>query len=463
MRRYSIQTKIVLPFLLLFALITIFVPLLTVQLFAWKYSEQFTRETQGWLNVIIETTFIREDIEKVKQAYSVEVMIFGSDGTLNASTLTNLSDVEQNWENLAEKMRFEQVKQALQKADESPVTQDVTLGGKHYKAFYRLLPFGRFYCLLRPMEDITAAKRTLMWSMLGIAAFVTALVAFISHRIGKNLTEPIKDLVGFTEQVAEGNLDEQCEVQTQDEIGDLALAFNQMTQELKQSRDKLIQAERLATAGKMSASFAHEIRNPLSSMRMLSQMLMQKLETSDEQRQSLQYILEEIERIDNIVKGLMDFARPTTLNLEQQSLVPALQAVLALMEANLTHHQIQLVSELAPDLPDFQFDSDKIKQAFMNVVLNAMEAMPQGGTLSVTTFKLEDGISIKVTDTGVGIPEADIEHLFEPFFSRKDKGTGLGLANVKRILEEHGGTVEIENALDEGATVSMWLPMKFRD
>ena len=463
MRRYSIQTKIVLPFLLLFALITIFVPLLTVQLFAWKYSEQFTRETQGWLNVIIETTFIREDIEKVKQAYSVEVMIFGSDGTLNASTLTNLSDVEQNWENLAEKMRFEQVKQALQKADESPVTQDVTLGGKHYKAFYRLLPFGRFYCLLRPMEDITAAKRTLMWSMLGIAAFVTALVAFISHRIGKNLTEPIKDLVGFTEQVAEGNLDEQCEVQTQDEIGDLALAFNQMTQELKQSRDKLIQAERLATAGKMSASFAHEIRNPLSSMRMLSQMLMQKLETSDEQRQSLQYILEEIERIDNIVKGLMDFARPTTLNLEQQSLVPALQAVLALMEANLTHHQIQLVSELAPDLPDFQFDSDKIKQAFMNVVLNAMEAMPQGGTLSVTTFKLEDGISIKVTDTGVGIPEADIEHLFEPFFSRKDKGTGLGLANVKRILEEHGGTVEIENALDEGATVSMWLPIKFRD
>lgn len=463
MRRYSIQTKIVLPFLLLFAPITIFVPLLTVQLFAWKYSEQFTRETQGWLNVIIETAFIWEDIEKVKQAYSVEVMIFGSDGTLNASTLTELSNVEQNWANLAEKMRFEQIKQALQKADESPVTQDVTLGGKHYKAFYRLLPFGRFYCLLRPMEDITAAKRTLTWSMLGIAAFITALVAFISHRIGKNLTEPIKDLVGFTEQVAEGNLDGQYQIKTQDEIGDLALAFNQMTQELKQSRDKLIQAERLATAGKMSASFAHEIRNPLSSMRMLSQMLMQKLETSDEQRQSLQYILEEIERIDNIVKGLMDFARPTTLNLEQQPLMPALQSVLALMEANLTHHQIQLVSEFASDLPDFQFDSDKIKQAFMNVVLNAMEAMPQGGTLTVATFKHENAVCIKVTDTGIGISEEDIEHLFEPFFTRKEKGTGLGLANVKRILEEHGGTVEIESTPGEGTTVSLWLPLRFSE
>ena len=463
MRRYSIQTKIVLPFLLLFALITIFVPLLTVQLFAWKYSEQFTRETQGWLNVIIETTFIREDIEKVKQAYSVEVMIFGSDYTLNATTLTDLSGDEQNWADLAEKMRLDQVRQTLQTANESPVTQDVMLGGKHYKVFYRLLPFGRFYCLLRPMEEIEDAKRALIWSMLGIAILVTGLVAFISQRIGKNITEPIIDLVGFTEQVAEGNLNDQCEIKTQDEIGDLALAFNQMTRNLQQSRDKLIQAERLATAGKMSASFAHEIRNPLSSMRMLSQLLMQKPEMSAEQRQSLQYILEEIERIDNIVKGLMDFARPTTLNLAEQPLVPTLQAVLSLMEANLTHHQIRLVLEFAPDLPDLQFDSDKIKQAFMNVVLNAMEAMPQGGTLSVTTFKLEDGISIKVTDTGDGIPEADIEHLFEPFFSRKDKGTGLGLANVKRILEEHGGTVEIESALNEGATVSMWLPIKFRD
>lgn len=462
MPRYSIQTKIVLPFLLLFALISIAVPLITVELFVWKYSEQFTRETQGWLKVIIETGFFLDN-EKVKQAYSVEIMIFGSDFTLNTTTLTDPPDAELDWENLAEKMRLEQVKQTLQKTDASSVTQDVTLGGKHYKVFYDLLPAGRFYCLLRPMEEIAEAKRTLTWSMLGIAAFVTVLVALISHRIGKNLTEPIKDLVGFTEQIAEGNLDEQCEIKTQDEIGDLALAFNQMTQELKQSRDKLIQAERLATAGKMSTSFAHEIRNPLSSMRMLSQMLMQNAEMSAEQRQSLQYILEEIERIDNIVKGLMDFARPATLNLEQQPLTPALQAVLDLMEANITHHQIQLVLELAPDFSDFQFDSDKIKQAFMNVVLNAMEAMPQGGTLTVATLKQEDDVCIKVADTGIGISEEDIEHLFEPFFTRKDKGTGLGLANVKRILEEHGGTVEIASTLGEGTTVSLWLPMKLQD
>ena len=460
MRRHSIQTKIVLPFLLLFACVTVFVPLLTVELFAWKYSEQFTRETQGWLDTIVETGFIREDSEKVKKAYSVEIMVFGSDYTLNQSTLVGLSDAEQDWENLAKKMRLREVKDHFQEGDGTPITHDVTLAGTPYKVFYLMLNPGRFYCLLRPMEKIAEAKRTLTWYMLGISVLVMALIAFISYRIGKNLTNPIKVLVDSTARVATGDLDEQCEIKTHDEIGDLAAAFNQMTQDLKASRDQLIQAERLATAGKMSASFAHEIRNPLSSMRMLAQMLMQKPEMSVEKhQQSVRYILEEIERIDTIVKGLMDFARPTTLDLKEQPITPVLQAVLDLMEANLAHHKIQLVLDLLPETPELQFDSDKLKQAFMNVVLNAMEAMPQGGTLRVSTFTEGDRICIKVEDTGVGIPADDLEHLFEPFFTRKTRGTGLGLANVKRILEEHGGSVEIDSTLGEGTIVSMWLPM----
>ena len=458
MRRYSIQTKIVLPFLLLFACVTVFVPLLTVELFAWKYSEQFTRETQGWLDTIVETGFIQEESEKVKKAYSVEIMVFGSDYTLNHSTLVGLSDAEQDWENLAKKMRLREVKDHFQEADSTPITHDVTLAGTPYKVFYLMLNPGRFYCLLRPMEKIAEAKRTLTWYMLGIAVLVMALIAFISYRIGKNLTNPIKVLVDSTARVATGDLDEECEIKTHDEIGDLAAAFNQMTRDLKASRDQLIQAERLATAGKMSASFAHEIRNPLSSMRMLAQMLMQKPEMSAEKhQQSVRYILEEIERIDTIVKGLMDFARPTTLNLDRQPITPVLQAVLALMEANLAHHKIELVLDLSLETPEIPFDSDKLKQAFMNVMLNAIEAMPQGGVLRVSMFTENDSVCIRVVDTGVGIPAEDLEHLFEPFFTKKTRGTGLGLANVKRILEEHGGKVEIESTPGEGTTVSMWL------
>ena len=461
MRRYSIQTKIVLPFLLLFALIAVALSLVSIEIFAWKYNEQFTRETEGWLDTITETGYFeKEEPEKIKRAYSVEIMIFGSDYTLNGTTLDALSDVEQDWTNLADIMRLREVKPLLENPDGTSVIRDVTLDGKPYKVFYLPLGVGRFYCLLRPMEAIAEAKRTLTWYMLSIAVLVTGLVALISHLIGRNLTNPIKVLVDSTARVATGELDEQCDIKTHDEIGDLAAAFNQMTRDLKQSRDQLIHAERLATAGKMSASFAHEIRNPLSSMRMLAQMLIQKPEMSQERhQQSLRYILEEIERIDTIVKGLMDFARPTALNRMQQPIAPVLQTVLALMEANLEHHKIQLVVDLSPVTPEIQFDSDKLKQAFMNVVLNAMEAMPQGGVLKVSTLTEEDRVGIKVVDTGAGISEEDLAHLFEPFFTRKTRGTGLGLANVKRIFEEHGGNVEIRSRLSEGTEVLLWLPL----
>ena len=465
MRRYSIQTKIVLPFLLLFVVVAVVLPWVAIEIFAWKYSEQFTRETEGWLETITETGYIEQDQEKLKRAYSVEIMIFGSDYTLNYNSLDKLSDAEQDWANLADKMRLREVKRRFENPDGTSVTQDVTLAGKPYKVFYLLLEFGRFYCLLRPMDAIAEAKRTFAWYMLSIAVLVLVLVALISQRIGKNLTNPIKVLVDSTARVATGDLDEQCEIKTHDEIGDLAAAFNQMTQDLKQSRDQLIQAERLATAGKMSASFAHEIRNPLSSMRMLAQMLMQKPEMSPEMstkkhQQSLRYILEEIERIDTIVKGLMDFARPTVLNRTQQPIAPVLQSVLDLMETNLAHHQIQLVLDMSPVTPEIQFDSDKLKQAFMNVVLNAIEAMPHGGALKVSTFTEDDRVCIAVIDAGIGIAAEDLAHIFEPFFTRKTKGTGLGLANVKRILEEHGGSVEIESTPGEGTTVAMWLPME---
>ena len=155
----------------------------------------------------------------------------------------------------------------------------------------------------------------------------------------------------------------------------------------------------------------------------------------------------------------MDFARPASLDLKQQRITPILQTVLSLMEANFAHHNIQLVLDVLPETPEIQFDSDKLKQAFMNVVLNAMEAMPQGGVLRVSTFTENDSVCIKIQDTGVGIPAADLEHLFEPFFTRKARGTGLGLANVKRILEEHGGSVEINSKPDEGTEVLLRLPV----
>ncbi len=457
MRRYSIQTKIILPFTVFSTIVVCSVALIMIAQFNRKYDEQFSRAAREWLEVIVSTGYINHP-KKVKEAYGAEVMVFSSHNVLNTTTLADeLPD--EDLANLPVNMKLNEARKQFENSDAELVLQNVTVGGKPYKAIYYLLPLNRLYCLLRPMDKIAAAKRDATIWMLGITGVVILLVAVISHFIGRHLVNPIKTLVQFTQQVAEGNLEGQCEVKTHDEIGDLTSAFNQMTQDLRNSRVELIQAERLGTAGKMAASFAHEIRNPLSSMRMVAQMLLRKQEPSEEkQKQSVTHILEEIERIDVIVKGFMDFARPASLELATHNLNSALQAVLNLMEANLNHHQIALVKEFDIRLPIIRFDLDKYKQAFMNIVLNAMDAMPEGGTLTIQTLQDSDAIRINVVDTGVGITPEDMNRLFEPFFTTKSQGTGLGLANAKRVFEEHGGGIQINSAAGSGTTVSLWMP-----
>ncbi|MCZ6679093.1 MAG: ATP-binding protein [Candidatus Poribacteria bacterium] len=453
MRRYRIQNKIVLPFILLFTVVVLVVPLITIMLFDRKYDEQFSLETQEWLKVIVSTTYIH-DPQKVKEAYGAEVMIVGVDNTINSSTL------EGDWSTFSAEMKFPEARERIEASNGEFVLQNVKVGGRLYKVIYYPQKARRLYCLMRPMAKIADAKRQATLWMLGIAPVVILLVALISHLIGKNLADPIKELVQFTRRVAEGNLKGQCKVKTHDEIGDLTIAFNQMTRDLRNSRNELIQAERLATAGKMAASFAHEIRNPLSSMRMLAQMLMRKKELPESRRaQSMRYILEEIERIDVMVKGWMDFARPAALDLAPNNLNQALQEVLDLMEANLSHHQILLLKKFDANLPPVPFDRDKLKQAFMNIVLNATDAMPEGGTLELSTMQDSDWVRIDLLDTGVGIPPENLNRLFEPFFTTKPQGTGLGLANAKRVLEQHGGDIQMESVVGKGTTVSLWLPL----
>ena len=457
MPRYSIQNKIVLPFLVLFIAVLLVVPLITIALFDQTYNRQFSRETEGWLKVIKTTGYVVMP-EQVQQAYGVEVMVFGASNALNFTTLDDLSD--DGMVNLTTDMKLRAARQKITESGDALVSQNVVLDGKPYKVIYDSLAQGRLYCLLRPMDDIAEGKRRLTWLISGIAVVVISLVALTSHLIGRNLSNPIKILVQFTRQVAAGRLDGQCNVKSDDEIGDLATAFNQMTRDLRDSRNELIRAERLATAGRMAASFAHEIRNPLSSMRMLAQMLMQRKDLPVSKReQSVGYILEEIERIDVIVKGFMNFARPAALELETHNLNQALEEVLNVMGANLNHHQITLVKKFESELPPIRFDRDKVKQGFMNIVLNAMEAMSEGGTVEVETSLHDNRVQVDVVDPGTGIASKDLEQLFEPFFTTKLQGSGLGLANTKRILEQHGGGVTIQSSERKGTRVSFWLPL----
>ena len=458
MHRFGIQTKITLPFVLLFTVIIFVIPIVTISLFDRKYDEQFSLETREWLEAIVRTNYIYEP-EKVKRAYRAEVVVFGQDGTINSSTITDQTN--QALPHLATNLKFHQIQKRLK--DESGdefILKNVTVADKPYKVIYYLQPYGRLYCLMRPIDKIAEAKRQAISLMIGVAGSGALLVIFISYLIGKNLSSPISNLVAFTNRVAGGNLDIQCEVTTQDEIGNLTAAFNQMTVDLRNSRDELIQVERLATAGKMAASFAHEIRNPLSSMRMLTQMLRKPSLTEAKRHQSQQYILEEIERIDLIVKGLMDFAKPEELKLEKYDLQRVLREIASLMEANLQHHKISLIESYDSAVGPVLFDYDKIKQVIINLLLNAMAAQPSDGEIEISTEKNGDQVCMCVSDNGTGIPPSDLERVFEPFFTTKLEGTGLGLANSKRIIDQHGGEMRIESILGQGTKLTIEIPIK---
>lgn len=453
MRKYSIQNKIIIPFTFLSVTAIIISTFIAITLFNHKYDEKIIQETKQWMRVIFATNY-QNEVNKIKQAMGVEIAIFARDNGVIVATFS-----EKGSQKLAETIKIDEARRQIEHGEEMAV-MDVQYLGESYKVFcYPLKLYQRMYCFMRPMSEVQTAKRQVTYTTLIIAASVILLVILIGTLIAKNLTAPIHSLVEFTRKVGEGNLELQAEISTSDELGELAQAFNDMTDELLRYRNELVHVERLATAGKMSATFAHEIRNPLSSIKMLLQLLKKKANVGND-KQSEKYIesiIEEVDRVDMIVDGMMDFAQPAELNLKKCDINELIKSVLELMQGNLEHQKIELKKMLDLSLPGIKADPNKLKQVFMNLVLNAIQAMPEGGMLTVSTHQTDSAIEIEFEDTGVGISDDNLKLIFEPFFTTKRSGTGLGLANAKRIIEQHNGEISIQSKIDTGTSVFIRL------
>ncbi len=391
-------------------------------------------------------------LEQIKQVTGADVVVFdNTDGVID----TTIPDVPS--QQVAESVRVSEARRYLFHEGKSRVAWDVECAGVAYKAIhYPLDRTGRIWTYLLNRTESVKAQRQLIAILSGILMGGILLGALIGHVIAGTVTGPVAQLVEATRQVAAGDLDQRSQVRTQDEIGQLATAFNQMTEQLQASRKALVEAERFSTAGRMSAAFAHEIRNPLSSIRMLIQLLEKHVPTESEKY--VQAVLEEVERLNVIVDGMLDFARPTELQFEPTDVPQVTDQVIQFMEANLKHHRIEVQRDYQ-DCTLIQADPAKLKQVFMNLMLNAMQAMPEGGSLHVSIQSEAQGICIQFQDSGIGMTEEQQQLLFEPFFTTKEHGTGLGLTNALRIVEQHGGTIEIESELGVGTTVSVQLPV----
>ena len=237
-----------------------------------------------------------------------------------------------------------------------------------------------------------------------------------------------------------------------------------MQKELEETHLKLLHSEKMASLGKLAAGVAHEINNPLGGILIYANMLFEETSPEDPRRADLKQIVDQTLRCKEIVKELLDFSRQTTHCWVHCDINQALQQTISLLGKQALFQDIQIIKEIDPHLPQIIADPGQLNQVLINLMTNAVDAMEGKGILTVRTYFLpdEEKIGLEIADTGYGIHSENLSRIFDPFFTTKDigKGTGLGLSTVYGILEEHGGTIEVESTVGQGTTFILRLPVR---
>jgi two-component system NtrC family sensor kinase len=339
--------------------------------------------------------------------------------------------------------------------------------------------------LEKPYLD-TANRVMLTFTILALLCVVFLLI--ILYFATTSIIQPVQKMVAATHQIADGDLNHKVEIQSQDEIGELASAFNQMaeklktanrelvdwgttlekkveerTKELVEMQARLVQSEKLAGLGKLAAGIAHEINNPLGGILIYSHLLLEESKKDTSAYENLKKIVKETTRCKNIVKGLLEFSRPKEPEMMMTDINDAVLRAMAIFEPQALFHNIEVRKELS-ELPRIVADSSQLQQVFTNIIANAAEAIAGNGILTIRTSldKQTDRIKVEFTDTGHGIKPEDMTRLFEPFFTTKEvgKGTGLGLAISYGIVQKHQGSIEVRSKVGKGSTFTVILPVK---
>jgi signal transduction histidine kinase len=307
---------------------------------------------------------------------------------------------------------------------------------------------------------------------------MAVLIASVSSiLLARRITNPLQALTRGVAAVGQGDLTQRINIETKDELGELARAFNEMTQQLARVRDledRLRRADRLAALGTMAAGIAHDIRNPLTSILIFSQLMSLHYDDSDVREKFNRVVPRELERVQTVIEDMMELARPASVHREPASLNDILSQVLELFESQVDTQGIKISREYDLDLPFCMADRKRLHRCFSNLVSNAFQAMPSGGELTVRTRRIpamifpdaglpdprpEPAIQITIADTGQGISADRLSRIFDPFYTTKEKGLGLGMAIAHRIVEDHRGTIDVQSKVGLGSTFTVCIPL----
>ena len=374
------------------------------------------------------------------------------------------------------------------------------------------------------MTNLLESKKIIL---ITIVLDAIVLIVFGSFLLSRVLVKPMKDLVRLTQKISDEDFSQKIEVTSKNEIGQLIGSFNRMIErlkenqeslenyleslesantQLKQAQEELIRTEKLASIGRFAAGVAHEVGNPLGAILGYAGILKKEGMDHEESKDYLKRIEKEIERINRIVRELLDFARPSKFEIKEVEVNKVIESTLSLLSYQKNFKNIETRLDLQHDLPMIKGDDSQLSQVFLNIILNAIDAMPNGGTLTIQTRthrlesldadrfhriytrrrksdpmesdysnmrksdplaallkKFSEGdqlVKIRFSDTGMGIKKEDLENIFDPFFTTKapDKGTGLGLSISLRMVESLGGEIRVESEVEKGTTFEIYFP-----
>jgi nitrogen fixation/metabolism regulation signal transduction histidine kinase len=315
---------------------------------------------------------------------------------------------------------------------------------------------------LRPYVELNRRVRDIALLAGGVGIL---LMIVISSWAAARVTQPVEQLAAAARSVAAGNLGVKVDITSRDELGELAEAFNRMTRELREQSDRLVQAERVAAWRELARRLAHELKNPIFPLQLTVENLVrahaQNPEVFEEMfRESTATLLAEIANLKSTIGRFSEFSKMPQPSFQQVDLNDLVQQVTRVFQAQWqSGAKIDCRLELDNHLPAIAADSDLLHRAISNLVLNAMDAMPAGGTIALATSRrADDRVRLEVRDTGTGITPEECERLFTPYYTTKQHGTGLGLAIVQAIVSDHHGTINVHSTPGRGTVFTIELP-----
>jgi two-component system, NtrC family, nitrogen regulation sensor histidine kinase NtrY len=320
----------------------------------------------------------------------------------------------------------------------------------------------------RPYVDLRQQIRSVAL-LCGSGGILLAIL--LSGWAAARVTRPVEQLAQAARDVASGNWSTQVTVASSDELGELAESFNRMTRELLAQREHLVQAERVAAWRELARRLAHELKNPLFPLQLTVENLLRSREQSPQQfeeifQESSATLLAEIANLKAIISRFSEFSRMPQPQVQQVQLNDIVENVARLFQVQLhspDRAPIECKLDLAEPMETISADPDLLHRALSNLVLNALDAMPQGGTLTLRTRQDRDFSYVEISDTGMGLTPEECERLFTPYYTSKPHGTGLGLAIVQSVISDHGGTISVRSESGQGTTFVIELPRKTSD